>query len=173
MVYGYFNPMEGTPEPGEIHLIHFTPTFVSTFPVQVFAFTCAQNVSSGYCSVGAFVHTYPKLFPIYNELVNNTQRRMNIVIGTSIGSAIGIYEIIGVFGYLTFGSKVSPSAPKSLAYFSHLCRSEPMLLRCIRPPRSSSPLDNWPLQSLSCSRIHCRFTHAATASTRFSIQVIE
>jgi len=31
---------------------------------------------------------------------------MNIVIGTSIGSAIGIYEIIGVFGYLTFGSKV-------------------------------------------------------------------
>ncbi|KAF9643712.1 hypothetical protein BDM02DRAFT_3220784 [Thelephora ganbajun] len=89
VVYGYFNPMEGAPEPGEIHLIHFTPTFVTTFPVQVFAFTCAQN-----------------LFPIYNELISNTQRRMNIVIGTSIGSAIGIYEIIGVFGYLTFGSKV-------------------------------------------------------------------
>ena len=49
-----------------------------------------------------------KLFPIYNELSGNTQRRMNIVIGTSIGSAIGIYEIIGVFGYLTFGSKVCP-----------------------------------------------------------------
>jgi len=81
--------MKGAPESGGIHLIHFTPTFVSTFPVQVFAFTCAQN-----------------LFPIYNELTDNTQRRMNIVIGTSIGSAIGIYEIIGIFGYLTFGSKV-------------------------------------------------------------------
>lgn len=86
---GYFHPIKGAPEPGEIRFIHFTPTFVSTFPVQVFAFTCAQN-----------------LFPIYNELANNTQRRMNIVIGTSIGSAVGIYEIIGVFGYLTFGSKV-------------------------------------------------------------------
>jgi len=52
----YFNPIEGTPEPREIHLIHFTPTFVSTFPVQVFAFTCAQNVSSGGRSVGAFIH---------------------------------------------------------------------------------------------------------------------
>ncbi|KAF9778304.1 transmembrane amino acid transporter protein-domain-containing protein [Thelephora terrestris] len=89
VVYSYFSPLEGAPEPGEIHLIRFTPTFLSTFPVQVFAFTCAQN-----------------LFPIYNELVNNSQRRMNIIIGTSIGSAVGIYEIIGVFGYLTFGSKV-------------------------------------------------------------------
>lgn len=89
VVYCYFNPLEGAPEPGEIRLIHFTPAFLSTFPVQVFAFTCAQN-----------------LFPIYNELVNNTQRRMNIIIGASIGSAVGIYEIIGVFGYLTFGSKV-------------------------------------------------------------------
>lgn len=31
---------------------------------------------------------------------------MNIVIGTSIGSAAIIYEIIAVFGYLTFGTKV-------------------------------------------------------------------
>jgi len=89
VVYSYFNPLEGAPEPWEIRLIHFTPAFLSTFPVQVFAFTCAQN-----------------LFPIYNELVNNTQRRMNVVIVASIGSAVGIYEIIGVFGYLTFGSKV-------------------------------------------------------------------
>ena len=31
---------------------------------------------------------------------------MNIVIGTSIGGAAVIYEIIAIFGYLTFGSKV-------------------------------------------------------------------
>lgn len=47
-----------------------------------------------------------QFFPIYNELIDNTQARMNIVIGTSIGFSLGIYEIIGLFGYLTFGSKV-------------------------------------------------------------------
>lgn len=36
------------PAPGKIRLIHFTPSFVSTFPVQVFAYTCAQNVSDRY-----------------------------------------------------------------------------------------------------------------------------
>ncbi|KAI0640806.1 transmembrane amino acid transporter protein-domain-containing protein [Trametes meyenii] len=89
VVVCYFFPLKDTQAPGEIHLIHFTPNFVSTFPVQVFAFTCAQN-----------------LFPIFNEISSNTQKRMNIVIGTSIGSAAMIYEIIAVFGYLTFGSKV-------------------------------------------------------------------
>ncbi|KAJ3567461.1 hypothetical protein NP233_g6357 [Leucocoprinus birnbaumii] len=85
----YFKPMKGMEKPGDISLIHFTPNFISTFPVQVFAFTCAQNI-----------------FPLYNEVVSNTQERMNIVIGGSIGSAALTYEIIAVFGYLTFGSKV-------------------------------------------------------------------
>ncbi|KAH7101483.1 transmembrane amino acid transporter protein-domain-containing protein [Auriculariales sp. MPI-PUGE-AT-0066] len=88
----FVHPPKGAEEPGEIHLIHFTPSFVSTFPVQVFAFTCAQN-----------------LFPVYNELWSNTQERMTMVIGTSIGSAIGVYEVVAVLGYLTFGSKVGPN----------------------------------------------------------------
>lgn len=41
----YFWPLKGMPVPGEIRLIHIQPHFVSTFPVQVFAFTCSQNVS--------------------------------------------------------------------------------------------------------------------------------
>ncbi|KAJ3541513.1 hypothetical protein NM688_g6071 [Phlebia brevispora] len=85
----YFFPLKGTQERGEVHLIKFTPNFVSTFPVQVFAYTCSQNI-----------------FPIFNEIHENTQARMNIVIGTSIGGAAFIYEIIAIFGYLTFGSKV-------------------------------------------------------------------
>ncbi|KAI0825680.1 vacuolar amino acid transporter 5 [Irpex lacteus] len=85
----YFFPIKGTPERGEIHFIKFTSNTISTFPVQVFAYTCAQN-----------------LFPIFNEINRNTQKRMNIVIGTSIGGAAVIYEIIAIFGYLTFGSKV-------------------------------------------------------------------
>ncbi|KAF8586472.1 hypothetical protein K439DRAFT_1556146 [Ramaria rubella] len=85
----YLHPLKGTTPSGPVYLIHFTPNFVSTFPVQVFAYTCAQNV-----------------FPIYNELVSNTQERMNVIIGSSIGSAALAYEIIAVFGYLTFGTNV-------------------------------------------------------------------
>jgi len=44
VVRGYIWPFKGMTAPGEIWLIHFTPDFVSTFPIQVFAFTCAQNV---------------------------------------------------------------------------------------------------------------------------------
>jgi len=89
VIFCYFWPIRNMPIPGEIRLIHFTPNFISTFPVQVFAFTCAQN-----------------LFPLYNEVRNNSQKQMNIIIGGSIGSAVVTYEVIAVFGYLTFGSKV-------------------------------------------------------------------
>ncbi|KAH9975741.1 transmembrane amino acid transporter protein-domain-containing protein [Lactifluus volemus] len=86
----YFRPIKGMKPPGDIHFVKITPSFVSTFPIQVFAFTCAQN-----------------LFPIFNELKTNSQERMNIVIGTAIGSATVTYEVIAVFGYITFGSHVS------------------------------------------------------------------
>jgi len=45
VITAYFWPIEGATAPGDISLIHFTPNFISTFPVQVFAFTCAQNAS--------------------------------------------------------------------------------------------------------------------------------
>ena len=47
-----------------------------------------------------------QLFPVFNELKSNSQKRMNIVIGTAIGSSTLTYEVIAVFGYLTFGSHV-------------------------------------------------------------------
>lgn len=46
VITAYIWPLEGTISRGEVSIIHFTPKFVSTFPVQVFAFTCAQNVSA-------------------------------------------------------------------------------------------------------------------------------
>ena len=46
----YFRPIKGMTAPGEIHFIKFTPSFISTFPIQVFAFTCAQNVKTVYPS---------------------------------------------------------------------------------------------------------------------------
>ena len=90
---------------------------MSTFPVQVFAYTCAQNVSVFSSPVIPSFAYLAQLFPIFNEIRENTQKRMNIVIGTSIGSAAVIYEIIALFGYLTFGTKVWPSlfsAPRKL-----------------------------------------------------------
>ncbi|KAI0031439.1 vacuolar amino acid transporter 5 [Vararia minispora EC-137] len=85
----YFVPLEGMPPRGEVYIVKITSNFVSTFPVLVFAFTCAMNI-----------------FPIYNEVKTNSQARMNIIITSAIGSATLIYGVIAVFGYLTFGSNV-------------------------------------------------------------------
>ncbi|VDB94265.1 unnamed protein product [Peniophora sp. CBMAI 1063] len=85
----YFHPLENMPPRGDVYLAHWSTDFISTFPVQVFAFTCAQN-----------------LFPIFNEVQTNSQARMNTIVGSAIGSATITYEVIAVFGYLTFGSNV-------------------------------------------------------------------
>jgi len=42
---------------------------------------------------------------------------MNIVIGTAIGSATLTYEVIAVFGYLTFGSRVSSAYIYMASFF--------------------------------------------------------
>ncbi|CED85404.1 Amino acid transporter protein [Phaffia rhodozyma] len=85
----YFHRPHDIEPAGPVKYFKWSHGAIGTFPVQIFAYTCAQN-----------------LFPVYNELKENTQKRMNIVIGTSIGSATVIYEIIALAGYLTFGSKV-------------------------------------------------------------------
>ncbi|KZT34352.1 hypothetical protein SISSUDRAFT_1072148 [Sistotremastrum suecicum HHB10207 ss-3] len=89
VVVCYISPLKGTVPRGNVYLWHFTPSFVGNFPVQVFAFTCAQNI-----------------LPIYNELRDNSRKRMNTIIGTAIGSATATYEVIAILGYLTFGDKV-------------------------------------------------------------------
>lgn len=43
---------------------------------------------------------------MYNELKNKTQYRLNSIIIGSLGSATVVYQILGILGYLTFGSKV-------------------------------------------------------------------
>ncbi|KAK0545763.1 hypothetical protein OC846_004818 [Tilletia horrida] len=86
------------PRKGEIHLIRFDSSLISIFPVFVFAFTCAQNV-----------------FPVFNELKRNTEKRVNRVIGAAVGTAGFVYmitrtldlQIVGGFGYATFGSAVA------------------------------------------------------------------
>ncbi|WVN87357.1 uncharacterized protein L203_102535 [Cryptococcus depauperatus CBS 7841] len=86
VVVGWYFVKGVSPERGQVVPFRWDKNTLSSFPVQVFAYTCSQN-----------------LFPIYNELKNKSQKKMNTVIVVSIGSAI----CIGIIGYLTFGSKVS------------------------------------------------------------------
>ncbi len=98
-----------------------------------------------------------QLFPIFNELYDNTQKRMNIVIGSAIGSAAMTYEVIAVFGYLTFGSKVGDSRHNlETRAYSVFVRSERTLSRCTRLHRFSLPSANSPSSSLSYFRIRCK-----------------
>ncbi|KAF9911136.1 hypothetical protein EC991_004690 [Linnemannia zychae] len=89
VVYYYSFPDQPLPPKEEIRLFHPTAQFFTTLPIFVFAFTCHQNI-----------------FSVYNELSDNGQSMLNRIITTSIGSAVVIYHIIGVLGYLTFGNIV-------------------------------------------------------------------
>ncbi|ORX33577.1 transmembrane amino acid transporter protein-domain-containing protein [Kockovaella imperatae] len=74
---------------GEVVLARFGRTTLSSLPVQVFAFTDNSHLF--------------QIFPIYCELKDKTQKRLNTVIAVSIGSSALCYEVIG---YLTFGDRV-------------------------------------------------------------------
>jgi amino acid permease len=89
VVVGWYFIKGPDPNRGAVEWARFGTNTLAAFPVQVFAFTCAQN-----------------LFPIYNELKDRTQAKMNVIIASSIFSAAGVYEVLGIVGYLTFGSKV-------------------------------------------------------------------
>ncbi|KAI7829824.1 transmembrane amino acid transporter protein-domain-containing protein [Gamsiella multidivaricata] len=89
VVYYYVNPEQPLPTKEEIDLVKFNSHFLTTLPIFVFAFTCHQNI-----------------FSVYNELSDNGQSMLNRIITSSIGSAVVVYHIIGVLGYLTFGNAV-------------------------------------------------------------------
>ncbi|PWN48017.1 hypothetical protein IE53DRAFT_217825 [Violaceomyces palustris] len=88
--YSFSEEARGSlPPSGEIHWITFSYHTISIFPVFVFAFTCAQN-----------------MLPVYNELYRNDEERVNTAIFSSIGTGGVVYQIVGVLGYLAFGSNV-------------------------------------------------------------------
>ncbi|KAG2225636.1 hypothetical protein INT45_012108, partial [Circinella minor] len=94
VVYYFFTslpiPPSGEPLPEPvIELFSFSTAFFRRLPVFIFAFTCHQNI-----------------FSVYNELKNNSQYQVTKVITSSIGSAAGVYQAIGIMGYLTFGKTV-------------------------------------------------------------------
>ncbi|KAF9181031.1 hypothetical protein BGZ49_004923 [Haplosporangium sp. Z 27] len=89
VIYFYVKPDHPLPPKEEIRLVHLSSNFLTTLPIFVFAFTCHQNI-----------------FSVYNELTDNGQSMLNRIITGSIGSAVVVYHVIGVLGYLTFGNGV-------------------------------------------------------------------
>ncbi|KAI1080598.1 transmembrane amino acid transporter protein-domain-containing protein [Whalleya microplaca] len=63
---------------------------LASLPVVIFAYTCHQN-----------------MFSILNEIQNNSPASIMGVISSSIGSAAGIYVLVAITGYLTFGNDVT------------------------------------------------------------------
>ncbi|EED95740.1 amino acid/polyamine transporter, partial [Thalassiosira pseudonana CCMP1335] len=71
---------------GEMAAFTDVPSTLSKLPIFVFAFTCHQNI-----------------FPIVNEIEFLSQRRVDIVIVTSIGFAMVIFSVVAIEGYRTYG----------------------------------------------------------------------
>lgn len=89
VVYHFF--ADSHPDRGAVRLIGWAGpvTFLSSFPVVVFAYTCHQN-----------------MFSILNEIKDNSPASIVGVISSSIGSAASIYILVAITGYLTFGDTV-------------------------------------------------------------------
>lgn len=164
VVFKFFYRHSLPPSPPS-HLFVLKPSIISSIPVYIFAFTCAQN-----------------LFSCFNELKDNTQRRMNAVTGTSIGCSALIYEVIGVLGYLTFGEKVPSNIMTAYhdSIFINICRAGIVILVLFRYVESdhscrllpavvlTSPAGpcSYPLQILPCRASLSHLIKAPESSTK-------
>ncbi|KAI0425656.1 transmembrane amino acid transporter [Xylaria sp. FL1042] len=63
---------------------------LASLPVVIFAYTCHQN-----------------MFSILNEIKSNSPKSILGVISTSIGSAAGVYVLVSITGYLSFGNDIT------------------------------------------------------------------
>ncbi|XP_037592795.1 sodium-coupled neutral amino acid transporter 5 isoform X2 [Cebus imitator] len=79
-----------------------------TVPIMAFAFVC-----------------HPEVLPIYTELCQPSQRRMQAVANVSIGSMFCMYGLTATFGYLTFYSSVE-------AEMLHMYSRKDPLILCVR-----------------------------------------
>lgn len=77
------------PPRGEIAAVIFSTDVLRTFPIMVFAYTCAQNI-----------------LPVYSELQDSTVKRSSIVTIVSLGASALVYVVVASVGYATFGAQV-------------------------------------------------------------------
>lgn len=81
---------------------------LSSIPVTVFGYTCHQNVSPCLALIirCAVAHATLQMFSILNEISNNSHVRTTYVVFASIGTAVFIYILVAITGYLSFGSAI-------------------------------------------------------------------
>ena len=96
VIYLFFDPARLPAAEGKVAIWSPHWTFFSRLPIFVFAFTCHQN-----------------LFAVYNELIDNTPRRINFVIWQSILIALAIYLPVGLLGYQMYGDDVKSNMLKN------------------------------------------------------------
>ena len=76
--------------PGPIEAVTTPIATLRALPLFVFSYTCHQNI-----------------FSITNELHNPTRARNLTVCVCAVGTAVGVYILLGSSGYTTFGNKVA------------------------------------------------------------------
>ncbi|KAJ1655285.1 hypothetical protein IWQ61_004937 [Dispira simplex] len=92
VVIHFLDPARIPPGPGSISMIKLSPSFFTNLPIFVFAFTCHQNI-----------------FSVYNELRDNSPRKVKASIHIAISTAAIAYLVVAILGYLTFGDDVLPN----------------------------------------------------------------
>lgn len=92
---------------GSIEFIRLDYHLIAIFPVFVFAYTCAQNV-----------------FPVYNELKDNSEKEVNKVILRSISGGGTIYLVSGWMDrwfldrlWIDFGFVLKRNRPRWIEFF--------------------------------------------------------
>ena len=76
---------------GSTSVIKFDTSTVRVLGVFIYAYSCQMNI-----------------FPVYNELRNPSQGRLNTVIYWSIALAFVLYALVAGAGYSTYGDEVMP-----------------------------------------------------------------
>ncbi|KAH8051859.1 hypothetical protein JL721_11003 [Aureococcus anophagefferens] len=89
MIVEYYLEGGGGGDVGTTSLAVFDLDTAKTMTIFIFGYTCHQNI-----------------FAVVNEIKRPTPARLDAVVATSIGTACGIYLLVAVCGYMTFGDKV-------------------------------------------------------------------
>ena len=89
MIVEYYFEGGGGGDVGTTSLAVFDLDTAKTMTIFIFGYTCHQNI-----------------FAVVNEIKRPTPARLDAVVATSIGTACGIYLLVAVCGYMTFGDKV-------------------------------------------------------------------
>ena len=93
LVQCFWNSTVPEGQTSTFELANFEPKrILSALPIVMFAYTC-----------------HPNFLPIFVELKNPLERRMQKVSRRAISIALTIYSLIGVFGYMTFKEQLATS----------------------------------------------------------------